>query len=102
MKSASPSRPDFNRSKRREQRFSFRPPFPLFAPVLSSLANAWACLLVLARLVLLSATASVATVEVLLTLFICGSYSAAGCHARAAPGCPSPSGCESARSFHAL
>src|SRR5437667_5469868 len=25
--------PDLNRSKQREQRFSFRPPFPLFAPV---------------------------------------------------------------------
>src|SRR6185503_9842994 len=32
-KSASPSRPDLNRRKQREQRFSFRPPFPLFAPV---------------------------------------------------------------------
>src|SRR2546426_9429898 len=75
--------PDLNRRKQRERRFSFPSPLPLFAPVPSSSARARACLLALARLVFLSATACVAMAEVLFTLFICGRLHSGMGHARA-------------------
>src|SRR6266566_2040717 len=92
--------PDLNRRKQRERRFSFPSPLPLFAPVPSSSANARACLLALARLVFLSATAWVAMAEVLFTLFICGRLdSGRGSRKSRTRDGPSPSGCESARPF---
>src|SRR6266404_900522 len=96
-----PPDPDLNRRERREQRIPS--PFPLFAPVRPSLANARACLLALARLVFLSATAWVAMAEVLLTLFICGRL-----HRRLRvtqephPGCPFPEWVRIREAFHAL